>query len=111
MLSLSGCSEGAKGTGSPPAPGIGPILRARPGVSLCSRPRDPELGLIQIRLTTWFPFNIQIYVNGHSWLAQQMLQQRLGFSQQDNAFTALDDPPPMRLRNWPIRSSTKTALR
>ena len=57
------------------------------------RPRDPELGLIHIRLTTWFPFNIQIYVNGHSWLAHQMLQQRRGFSQQDNTFTALDDPP------------------
>jgi len=54
---------------------------------------DSQLGLIHVRLTTWFPFSVQIYVNGHSWLAQQMLQQRLGFTQQDNAFTALDDPP------------------
>ena len=53
---------------------------------------DPELGLIHIRLTTWFPFTVQVYVNGHSWLAQQMLRQRLGFNLQDNAFTALDDP-------------------
>jgi hypothetical protein len=53
---------------------------------------DPGLGLIYIRLTTWFPFTIQVYVNGHSWLAQQMLQRRLGFNLQDNAFTALDDP-------------------
>jgi hypothetical protein len=53
---------------------------------------DPELGLIHVRLTTWFPFTVQVYVNGHSWLAQQMLEKRLGFTQQDNAFTALDDP-------------------
>jgi hypothetical protein len=53
---------------------------------------DPELGLIYIRLTTWFPFTVQVYVNGHSWLAQQMLKQKLGFNLQDNAFTALDDP-------------------
>jgi hypothetical protein len=53
---------------------------------------DPELGLIHIRLTTWFPFTVQVCVNGHSWLAQQMLTRRLGFTQQDNAFTALDDP-------------------
>jgi hypothetical protein len=53
---------------------------------------DPELGLIHIRLTTWFPFTVQVYVNGHSWLAQQMLEKRLGFTQRDNAFTALDDP-------------------
>ena len=54
---------------------------------------DPELDLIHIRLTTWFPFTVQIYVNGHSWLAQQMLKRRLGFTQQDNAFLALGDPP------------------
>jgi hypothetical protein len=53
---------------------------------------DPELGLIHIRLTTWFPFSVQVYVNGHSWLEQQMLKRRLGFTLQDNAFTALDDP-------------------
>jgi len=53
---------------------------------------DPGLGLIHIRLTTWFPFTFQVYLNGHSWLAQQMLKRRLGFTQQDNAFTVLDDP-------------------
>jgi hypothetical protein len=53
---------------------------------------NPELGLISIRLTTWFPLTVQVYVNGHSWLAQQMLERRLGFNLQDNAFTALEDP-------------------
>src|SRR5499427_4171426 len=53
---------------------------------------DPQLGLIYVRLTTWFPFTIQVYVNGHSWLAREMLARRLGFNLQDNAFTALDDP-------------------
>jgi hypothetical protein len=53
---------------------------------------DPEMGLIHIRLTTWFPFTVQVYVNGHSWLAQRMLKRRLGFNLQDNAFTALDNP-------------------
>ena len=52
---------------------------------------DPQLDLIYIRLTTWFPFTAQVYVNGHSWLARQMLRRGLGFAQQDNAFTALDD--------------------
>ena len=53
---------------------------------------DPDLGLIYVRLTTWFPFTVQVYLNGHSWLEQQMLKWRLGFNLQDNAFTALDDP-------------------
>jgi hypothetical protein len=29
---------------------------------------NPELDLIHIRLTTWFPFAVQVYVNGHSCL-------------------------------------------
>ena len=29
---------------------------------------DPELGLIYVRLTGWFPFTVQVYLNGHSWL-------------------------------------------
>jgi hypothetical protein len=53
---------------------------------------DPQFGLIHVRLQTWLPFTIQVYVNGHEWLAQQMVQKKLGFVQQHNAFTQLDDP-------------------
>jgi hypothetical protein len=53
---------------------------------------DPQFGLIHVRLQTWLPFTVQVYVNGHEWLAQQMIQKQMGFVQQDNAFTQLDDP-------------------
>jgi hypothetical protein len=53
---------------------------------------DPQFGLIHVRLQTWLPFTVQVYVNGHEWLAQQMVQKKLGFVQQHNAFTQLDDP-------------------
>ncbi|HMB04071.1 MAG TPA: hypothetical protein VKP69_10085 [Isosphaeraceae bacterium] len=53
---------------------------------------DREFGLIHVRLQTWLPFTVQVYVNGHEWLAQQMVQKKLGFVQQHNAFTQLDDP-------------------
>jgi hypothetical protein len=53
---------------------------------------DPHFGLIHVRLQTWLPFTVQVYVNGHEWLAQQMVQKKLGFVQQHNAFTQLDDP-------------------
>jgi hypothetical protein len=53
---------------------------------------DPQFGLIHVRLQTWLPFTVQAYVNGHEWLAQQMVQKKLGFVQQHNAFTQLDDP-------------------
>ena len=53
---------------------------------------DPQFGLIHVRLQTWLPFTVQVYVNGHEWLAQQMVQKKVGFVQQHNAFTQLDDP-------------------
>jgi hypothetical protein len=53
---------------------------------------DPVFGLIHLRLQSWFPFTLQVYVNGHDWLARQLAQRRLGFVQHDNAFTQLDQP-------------------
>ena len=74
--------------------------QARPRLAFAPRPQrvlyyyflDPHFGLMYVRLQTWFPFTIQVYVNGHEWLARQMLQRRLGFVQHDNAFTQLDHP-------------------
>ena len=53
---------------------------------------DREFGLIHVRLQTWLPLTIQVYLNGHEWLAQQMVHRKLGFVRQHNAFTQLDDP-------------------
>src|SRR5436305_13116784 len=53
---------------------------------------DPQFGLRHVRVQTWFPFTTQVYVNGHDWLARQLHAAGVGFVQQDNAFTQLDDP-------------------
>ncbi len=53
---------------------------------------DPQLGLIHVRLQTWAPFTLQVYINGHDWLAQQMVRLGMGFVLKHNAFTQLDDP-------------------
>ena len=67
------------------------VSKRRPQRVLYFSFMNPELGLIYIRVTTWFPLTLQVYVNGHSWLAQQMLARHLGFNLKDNAFTTLDD--------------------
>jgi hypothetical protein len=51
----------------------------------------PKLFLTHIRLTT-FTFSVHVYVNRHSWLAQQMLNRSLGFNRQDEASSELEDP-------------------
>jgi hypothetical protein len=33
---------------------------------------DRESGLIHVRLQTWFPLQLQVYVNGHEWLARKL---------------------------------------
>jgi hypothetical protein len=53
---------------------------------------DRQLGLIHVRLQTWAPFTLQVYVNGHDWLAQQLVRLGMGFVLKHNAFTQLDDP-------------------
>jgi len=52
---------------------------------------DAELGLIYVRVPTWAPFRLQIYCNGHSWLARKLTSEGIGFTAEDNAFLALDD--------------------
>ncbi len=52
---------------------------------------DSELGFLHIRLQTWFPFVIQVYVNGHEWLARKMDRCGIGYKQIDNAFVQIDD--------------------
>ena len=46
---------------------------------------DARLGFMHVRLETWFPFAIQVYVNGHDWLAQQMAAKDMGFVQREHA--------------------------
>ena len=52
---------------------------------------DEDLGLCYVRVPTWCPFRLQVYFNGHGWLAAQMHNKGIKFTLLDNAFTAIDD--------------------
>jgi hypothetical protein len=52
---------------------------------------DRQFGLMHIRLSSWLPFNIQIYINGHEWLARQMTARGIQYKQVDNAFISIAD--------------------
>ena len=69
---------------------------------------DREFGVMHIRITSWFPFMVQVCINGHEWLARKMDRHGIGYRQVDNAFLAIDDPTrAQRLgdrfvrKNWP----------
>jgi len=44
------------------------------------------LGLCYVRVPTWCPFRLQIYFNGHSWLAAKLKRHRIKYHLVDNAF-------------------------
>jgi hypothetical protein len=52
---------------------------------------DQELGLCYLRVPTWAPFRLQVYFNGHAWLAARLKKKGIAFDLLDNAFTRLDD--------------------
>ena len=52
---------------------------------------DAEFGLMHIRLQSWFPFDIQIYINGREWLARQLDQRGIAYERYDNKLTQIAD--------------------
>jgi hypothetical protein len=51
----------------------------------------PEFGWMHVRLQTWFPFEIQVYLNGREWLARQMDRLGLAYRRSDNKFLWVED--------------------
>src|SRR6202041_2700298 len=52
---------------------------------------DPVLGPIVIRIASFFPFHATYWLNGHSFIEQELKKDNVGFQKNDNAFLAVDD--------------------
>jgi hypothetical protein len=50
-----------------------------------------QLGFLHLRLQTWFPFLIQICLNGREWLGRQMDKEGMAYRQEDNCFPWIGD--------------------
>lgn len=73
----------------------------------------PEFGFMHARLQTWFPFAVQVCVNGREWLARQMDRARLAYQRRDNKFVSVTDFSKAQAlldrqvrQNWPRRLDT-----
>jgi len=53
----------------------------------------PEFGFGYVRLQTWFPFRLQVGLNGRSWLARQLDAAAIGYVQAGNCFPWVGDFP------------------
>ena len=52
---------------------------------------DPVMGPMSVRVASYFPFNVTCYLNGHSFIAQQLTRAGVRFRKVDNAFLAVTD--------------------
>ena len=51
----------------------------------------PKIGLMHIRVQTWFPFNVDVCLNGRLWLARQLDRAGISYRQRDNCFIWIED--------------------
>jgi hypothetical protein len=52
---------------------------------------DPVLGPMSLRVGTFLPFTLAWFLNGHSFLAQELTRAGVAFRKDDNAFLAVAD--------------------
>jgi len=53
--------------------------------------RDAVLGPIIVRVASFFPFPATYWLNGHSFIEQELKRKQIGFRKNDNAFLAVDN--------------------
>jgi hypothetical protein len=53
--------------------------------------RDEVLGPIVMRVASFFPFHATYWLNGHSFMEQELTRKQIGFRKNDNAFLAVDN--------------------
>jgi hypothetical protein len=72
---------------------------------------DPQVGWMYVRLQTWFPFEMQVYVNGREWLARTMAQEDLSYRRSDNKILWVEDwPRAQELLDAQLQTSWPTLL-
>ena len=52
---------------------------------------DKEFGFMFVKIQTWFPFNIQIYINGREFMKSIFNKNDISFQCYDNSFTDISD--------------------
>jgi hypothetical protein len=53
---------------------------------------DPRFGFMHVRLASWFPFTVQIYMNGHQWLQRRLDAEGIGYELCENYFPSVAEP-------------------
>ena len=69
-----------------------PVREQRKCLHLYHYYEHPVVGRCHVRLQSWYPFSVDVCLNGRLWLAKQMDAAGLAYRQADNCFIELADP-------------------
>lgn len=89
-----GCVESCKTfdvRGNPATRHIEVVARVRRCLHIYAYRFHAVFGWMNVRLQTWFPFRLQICMNGREWLARQLDQAGIGYEKADNCFPWIED--------------------
>jgi len=71
----------------------------------------PQLGFLHVRLQTWYPFDLQVCLNGREWLSRQLDAAGIRYTRRQNCFTQLEDlTRAQQLFDQQLRAPWKTLL-
>lgn len=54
----------------------------------------PKFGFMHLRLQSWFPFQVEVCLNGRHWLARQLDEAGLAYRKRENCLVWVQDIPP-----------------
>lgn len=71
----------------------------------------PVFGFMHVRLQTWYPFQLQVCLNGREWLSRQLETAGINYKRERNCFTSIADlPAAQRLMDQQLRAPWKSLL-
>jgi hypothetical protein len=53
---------------------------------------DKDFGLGFVKFSSYAPFNVRVWINGHEWAKRQLRQRGIRFEELDNGFATCTDP-------------------
>jgi len=53
---------------------------------------DRQFGFVHVRLASWFPFTLQVYMNGHQWLQRRLDAEGIDYELCENYFLSVAEP-------------------
>ncbi len=68
-----------------------PYVRWRKCLHLYHYMIHPVFGFMSVRLQTWYPFQLQVCINGREWLSRQLDHAGISYERRKNCFTDLGD--------------------